>query len=1122
YAVRINNIAITENTACGAFVFTATEGSATNTSAASASPAITFTPAAELPPLFVLNAAASTLEVISAIDATIAVTITKQDNGEANLNVTGIISAGPCSIREITNTGYGFKPMHGSVAVARYKVALTDTRNIDATCTVNTTATEDNFSRSLTQEVIFNTVPTQVSFGGYSGDWSYSPSSTTRSWAQGVIKRDTTDNRNVVIRITGIYGTRFNIPLPSGRCALAPLESIIPFSSPDAIGEALPLNVIHSFAEEFRNERIKCFFTISADVDGDAPDSLPPNIIHYIYDFGPGANFAFALAERPDIVEIAPLFVSVTSDSPVTVPAVEDVIISVSVQKRDNSNTLYVTLPPSINSTGDVCTATLTNPARYAATAAGSVATTTYRVEINDRLITTPTTCGSFTFTATEDSVVATAGLTEIITFLPAFPPLITARIVEDETRVYFRDSLEVEIAATKQDNSSTLDVTFPSAIDSLGSVCTATLTASTLYNATTMGSVATANYNVTINDRSITSITPCGSFTFTATEDSAVADTDIAITFTPDLPPMITARVIGSAVDLPADATAIINVTATKQDNSPTLDVTFPSEIVSSGACRATLDGSTDRQYDGVIGGSSSVTVSYSVTIGLQDHCDTFTFTATEDVATGINDFASGISFVGIGMGDTDGDNITNSFDVDDDGDGLIEIATAAELNQLRDDLAGSSFSGNSFGCGGGRAGDALECNGYELVADIDLSAYNNWNPIGKNSAFTGIFEGNNHIIDNLNMQLDSGLNWGLFGSINSATLRNAHVRNVNITFSGDNSGIIDDNYFVVPSRVGGLVGYAQRGSWIINSSVTGHLVAGAQGVGGLVGFAEGVGIISSYVELEEVNATSRDVGGLVGSAQEVTIRLSYALTDKVTVVRQGGGGLIGATYDARIESSMAIMTNIITQNLGLGLSGISNYGGLIGDGLSDTLSFTAAITGNMLGDVTRSGGLVGLVSQFPGEPKTTIDDSYAITQSQTVRPGNNQYGGLVGVDSGASIIRDSYWDSTVLSPVDRRNFSTVTHGESKTTTELQSTTDFSGIYSAWGNSWCDATTNEFTTNSSSPLATIPDADANRFWHLGNSTDYPAMNCLPNNFTPAKQRAAMAKALNGESPLRN
>ncbi len=217
--------------------------------------------------------------------------------------------------------------------------------------------------------------------------------------------------------------------------------------------------------------------------------------------------------------------------------------------------------------------------------------------------------------------------------------------------------------------------------------------------------------------------------------------------------------------------------------------------------------------------------------------------------------------------------------------------------------------------------------------------------------------------------------------------------------------------------------------------------------------------------------------------------------------------------------------MANLTTQNLGLGDSGVSVYGGLSGGVGSVAISSTAAITGNMLGDVSISGGLLGVIHRSGNNPQTTIGASYAITQFQTVRSGNNRHGGLVGDYSTPPIVSNSYWDSTTLTPPDTSNRGTSQYGAGKSITALQGTTDFSGgdnIFAAWANGWCDAATNEFTTDSSSPLATIPDADANRFWDLGGANDYPAMNCLPNNFTPAEQRAAMAKALNGESPLRN
>ena len=99
-------------------------------------------------------------------------------------------------------------------------------------------------------------------------------------------------------------------------------------------------------------------------------------------------------------------------------------------------------------------------------------------------------------------------------------------------------------------------------------------------------------------------------------------------------------------------------------------------------------------------------------------------------------------------------------------------------------------------------------------------------------------------------------------------------------------------------------------------------------------------------------------------------------------------------------------------------------------------------------------------------------------------------------------------------------RNSSTNLYGKGKSTLELQTPAHVNGsfptIYADWANVWCDAATNEFTTDDTNPLASN---NTNRFWDLGENNEYPAMNCLP-NFTPAEQRAAMSSILNGESPL--
>ena len=88
----------------------------------------------------------------------------------------------------------------------------------------------------------------------------------------------------------------------------------------------------------------------------------------------------------------------------------------------------------------------------------------------------------------------------------------------------------------------------------------------------------------------------------------------------------------------------------------------------------------------------------------------------------------------------DCDSDTFMDGTDIDDDGNGLIEIATADALNAVRYALSGNgrklseTATLNTTGCGR-NVGDA--CSGYELVADISLAAYANadggkgWQPL-------------------------------------------------------------------------------------------------------------------------------------------------------------------------------------------------------------------------------------------------------------------------------------------------------------------------------------------------------------------------------------------------------
>ena len=67
-----------------------------------------------------------------------------------------------------------------------------------------------------------------------------------------------------------------------------------------------------------------------------------------------------------------------------------------------------------------------------------------------------------------------------------------------------------------------------------------------------------------------------------------------------------------------------------------------------------------------------------------------------------------------------------------------------------------------------------------FELAADIDLSSYDNWSPIGSNSAiFEGHFDGRNHTITNLRSTGYSVNNRSLFGRCRNCTIKNLKITN-------------------------------------------------------------------------------------------------------------------------------------------------------------------------------------------------------------------------------------------------------------------------------------------------------------------------------------------------------
>ena len=94
---------------------------------------------------------------------------------------------------------------------------------------------------------------------------------------------------------------------------------------------------------------------------------------------------------------------------------------------------------------------------------------------------------------------------------------------------------------------------------------------------------------------------------------------------------------------------------------------------------------------------------------------------------------------------------------------EGYVKIYTADDLNNIRNNLNAN----------------------YVLMNDIDLSGYSNWEPIGAvNNGFTGVFDGNQHSVNNMEItgEYTSTRNFtkGLFSYSDGATFKN-------LTLAGD-----------------------------------------------------------------------------------------------------------------------------------------------------------------------------------------------------------------------------------------------------------------------------------------------------------------------------------------------
>ena len=286
-----------------------------------------------------------------------------------------------------------------------------------------------------------------------------------------------------------------------------------------------------------------------------------------------------------------------------------------------------------------------------------------------------------------------------------------------------------------------------------------------------------------------------------------------------------------------------------------------------------------------------------------------------------------------------------------------------------------------------------------YCLATDLNATGFS-FTPI---EAFTGIFDGQDHAIANLTIDLPAAWNVGLFRSIGTGgQVRNVRVVNASVSGQGTVGALTGDNYGT------------------ITSSYTTGSVSGSYGnIGGLAGENRG-SVISSY-STATVGVAS-NVGGLVG-VNNGSISSSYS---SGTVSGSGlqHGGLVGA-------NSGSIISSYHTGTV----SGSSSVGGLVGRNTGAGAVITSSYnTGSVSGTGSSIGGLVGW-----------NDAGAAITSSHSTGF-VNAGGGLVGGNSGS--VTNSYWDT------ETSGRTTSTGGTGLTDIQMRQQASFSGwnFAATWG----------------------------------------------------------------------
>lgn len=261
--------------------------------------------------------------------------------------------------------------------------------------------------------------------------------------------------------------------------------------------------------------------------------------------------------------------------------------------------------------------------------------------------------------------------------------------------------------------------------------------------------------------------------------------------------------------------------------------------------------------------------------------------------------------------------------------------------------------------------AGETFENKTVLVMNDIDLSAFDNWTPIGtETNPFKGSFQSNpanntTYTITGLTINATPASvnkHYGLFGYMSNATIKNVAV-DATIDVSSDTSDVY----------AGALVGFAASG--IIEGCVTSGAISlsstsNTSYAGGLAGYVAESSTVAKSSSSSNVKSSGDNAvfaGGLIGDSA-ATIKSSYSSgnTEANTTTKDSfAGGLTGRTSAPIADSYSTGNTSAQAKNQD------AHAGGLVGHSLLWGVvekCFTTGEVTTVQSPLSYAGGIVGL----------------------------------------------------------------------------------------------------------------------------------------------------------------